>query len=349
MEKGLENQAVQDAGVSGAGPIRMSDIARAAGVSVVTVSRSLNHPDKVSADTRKRVIEAMERAGYVPDQVAGSLVTRKSHAIGLVIPTVTNSLFADTIQGISEVLEPRGYQLMIGSSRYDPDVEQALVRTLLSRRCDAVILTGVTHTEGTRRLLEKSGVPVVEMWNLCDDPIDTLVGFSNFEAARQMTLHLGRRGYRNIAFMGGDTAQNDRTTHREEGYLAALDELGLARVPDRIERGSFDFRNGARGLRALLERCPEIDAIFTASDVLAVGAIFECMRAGWPVPGRVAIAGLDDSVIAGEVVPALTTVRIPRHQIGLRIGEVLLDRLEGRRSAAARIDLGFEIISRESA
>lgn len=349
MSKGSEKPSVSQPSASGGGPVRMSDIARAAGVSVVTVSRSLNHPDKVSSETRKRVIDAMERTGYVPDQVAGSLVTRRSHAIGLVIPTVTNSLFADTIEGISDVMEPRGYQLMIGSSRYDPEVEQALVRTFLSRRADAIILTGVTHTPFTRRLLEHSGVPVVEMWNLCDDPIDTLVGFSNFEAARQMTLYLGQRGYRNIAFMGGDTADNDRTTHRELGYLAALDDLGLQSRQEWIERGAFDVRNGARGLHRLLDRCPEVDAVFTASDVLALGAIFECMRQGWAVPDRVAIAGLDDSVIAKEVVPALTTVRIPRHKIGLRIGEILLNRLEGRETAAERVDLGFEIIRRDSA
>lgn len=331
------------------GPVRMSDIARAAGVSVVTVSRSLNHPDKVSSATRRRIMEAMEHTGYVPDQVAGSLVTRKSHAIGLVIPTVTNSLFADTIEGISDVMEPRGYQLMIGSSRYDPEVEQALVRTFLSRRADAMILTGVTHTPLTRRLLEKSGVPVIEMWNLCEDPIDTIVGFSNYEAARQMTHYLGQRGYRNIAFMGGDTAHNDRTTHREQGYRAALRELDLPSRTEWIERGTFDVRNGARGLTRLLRRCPEIDAIFTASDVLALGAIFECMRQGWAVPDRVAIAGLDDSIIAREVVPALTTVRIPRHQIGLNIGELLLNRLDGRETVSKQVDLGFEIIRRDSA
>ncbi len=332
-----------------AGPVRMSDIARAAGVSAVTVSRTINHPEMVSEATRTRIVDVMDRMGYVPDRIAGSLVTRRSYAVGVVIPTVTNSLFADTILGMTEVLEPLGYQLMIGSSRYAPDVEQELVRTFLARRSDAVVLTGVTHTDGTRRLLTQAQVPVIEMWNLCETPIDSIVGFSNFEAARQMTHHLAERGYRHIGFLGGHTADNDRTTQREAGYKAALAELGRDFVPARIERGTFDFRCGAEALRNLRARCPDVDAVCTASDILAVGAVFECMRQGWRVPDDIAVAGLDDAPIARELVPALTTVRLPRHAMGRKIGEIIRDRLQGTLSEPQRWDLGFEIVGRDSA
>lgn len=327
---------------------RMMDIAKAAGVSLVTVSRVLNHPGQVSPRTRERVQSAIASANYVPDLVAGSLASRRSKIIGVIIPTITNSLFADTIQGLTDVVEKADYKLVIGSSRYDLDAEANLARAFLSRRADALILTGVTHNETTLKLLTNADIPIFEMWALTDNPIDMVVGFSNFETASSMTRFLYEKGYRNIGFMGGLTENNDRTMMREKGYLAALHDLGLPVLPERIERTVFDFHSGAQALKQLLARCPELDAIFAASDVLAVGAVFECHRQGWSVPDRIAIAGLDDSIIAAELVPPLTTIRIPRYDIGVRIGEEILSRLNGTPRGQRQIDLGFTIIERAS-
>lgn len=327
--------------------LRMSDIADAAGVSLATVSRVLSAPGKVTEETRARVIATVDRLGYVPDRVAGSLVSKRSHVVAVVIPTITNSLFAETVNGLETTLEASGYQLMIGSSHYSPEKEAELVRMMLSRRVDAVVLTGTTHLESTRTMLQRSDLPVFEMWNLTDDPIDTVVGFSNYKAGHAMTSYLAGRGYRRIAYLGGLTDRNDRTSSREDGYRAALEELGLG--PAHVLRRPFDFRSGADGLRELLVADPGIDAVFAASDVLAAGAVFECQRQGWPIPGRVAVAGLDDSLLAAELHPSLTTVRLPRYEMGVRIGRELLGRFEQTGTGAKQIDLGFEIIERDSA
>lgn len=327
-------------------PSRMSDIAEAAGVSLATVSRVLNTPNLVAETTRLRVLQAVERLGYVPDRLAGSLVSRRSYVVGVVIPTITNSLFAETIDGLSSTLESEGYQLMMGSSRYNPEREAELVRMMISRRVDAMVLTGTTHDATTRKILERAALPVFEMWNLTDTPIDTVVGFSNFEAARQMTLYLADKGYRQIGYLGGLTTLNDRTQEREAGYVAALGERAMG--PARIVRSEFDFRSGAAALRELLRLYPDVDAIFAASDVLAAGAMFECQRQGWAVPGRFGLAGLDDSVIAAELNPPITTVRLPRYEMGARIGKELLARLRDPDVGERHIDLGFQIVERFS-
>lgn len=324
----------------------MSDIAEAANVSLATVSRVLNSPEKVADETRQRVLETIDRLGYVPDLVAGSLVSRRSQIVGVIIPTITNSLFAETIDGLTSALEAEGYQLMMGSNRYCIKREAELVHAMISRRVDAIVLTGTTHDPLTHALLRRADLPVIEMWTLSDTPIDTVVGFSNFEAARQMTLYLADKGYRRIGFLGGLTELNDRTQGRELGYQAAMRALG--RDTDRIMRCEFDFRSGAAALLELLERYPDTDAVFAASDVLAAGVVFECQRQGWSIPGRIGLAGLDDSILAAELTPPLTTVRLPRYEMGVRIGQEILARL---RDAAPRnriIDLGFQIIERAS-
>ena len=329
--------------------VKMRDIAQRAGVSVVTVSRVLNHPEKVAPETRERVQAVIKQFNYIPDMLAGSMASRKSYAVGVVIPTITNSLFADTIDGLFSEIEPAGYQLMIGSSRYDPAREAALVRTMISRRVDSIVLTGTTHFRETTELLSQSNIPVFEMWNLTENPIDTVIGFSNRDAAKQMTLHLNRQGYQCIGYLGGLTFHNDRTSDREAGFLDALQEIGDDGGAERIFRAEFDFPGGSAGILALKSRHPEIDAIFAASDVLAVGAMLECHRQGWQVPSEIAIAGLDDSVIASQLTPALTTVKLPRYQIGRTIGQQLLARLSGEKPESKFIDLGFEIVPRDSA
>lgn len=326
----------------------MADIARRAGVSAITVSRTLNQPHKVRAETRERVQQAMVDMDYLPDLLAGALASRRSRLVGVIIPTLTNSLFADTLSGLADAITAAGYQLLVGSSGYNPTAEHELVKTLLSRRVDGLVLTGTVHARGTRELIRRSGIPVFEMWSLSQRPLDTVVGFSNYDAALTMTRYLLDQGFARIGFLGGLTEHNDRTSEREAGYDAALAERGFAGDERQKERRAFDVRSGAEGLAALLDREPALDAVFAASDVLAVGAVFECQRRGWSIPQRIAIAGMDDSILASELTPPLTTIRIPRREIGDAIGQRFLSRLAGQDDGRRIIDLGFEVIPRES-
>jgi LacI family gluconate utilization system Gnt-I transcriptional repressor len=150
----------------------MADVAAIAGVTKMTVSRVLRHPELVRADTRKRILQAMGELGYVPNRLAGSLTAGRSGLVAAIVPTLRHSLFADTIEGMSDVLAGAGLDLIVANSRYRADVEESQIRTLLERRPDAIVLTGLTHTPEARQLLKSAGIPVVETWESTDQPID---------------------------------------------------------------------------------------------------------------------------------------------------------------------------------
>ncbi len=321
----------------------MADVAREAGVAPITVSRAVSHPSQVAAHTLTAIRRAIEQTGYVRHAVAGSLASKATRCIVSVVPVLSNSIFADTLQGLSEELEARGYRLLIGSSQYDPLREQRVVEAFLEQRVDGIALTGTTHLPALRAQLKRSGTPVVEMWNLPTRPLDCAVGFSNFAAARAMVRHLVSRGHRRIAYIGGPTYMNDRTQARERGYRAGLAEAGLKAREAFVRRTPFEFENGARALSDLLSKTPSIDAVFAASDVLAVGALLYCLKSGLPVPGRVALAGLDGSPIGAQLTPELTSMRFARREIGAHAASILLGRIGGALPGTV-VDLGFELL-----
>ena len=225
----------------------MRDVARLAGVAPMTVSRALSGHPSVRAETRKVVVRAANKLGYVHNFMASALLRRGSKLIALVVPNVSNSVFAETIHGLEEVLSAEGYTLTIGHSGYSKDEEERLVRTLLGYGPDGVVLTGLTHTRATRSLLARAGVPIVETWNIGSKPIDIAVGFSNFDAAFQATEFLIRRGRKLIAYAGGTQTDNDRTQAREAGFRAAVAKAGAGgsgRLGEHDADGAFE-RSGA--------------------------------------------------------------------------------------------------------
>jgi LacI family gluconate utilization system Gnt-I transcriptional repressor len=328
---------------------RMADVARAIGVSAITVSRALSRPERVSPATRARVEAAVRALGYVPNLAAGTLKSQRSRIVVAIVPTLAGSIFAETVDGMTEGLREAGYQLLLANSGYAPETEESLVRTFLGRRPDGLILTGLHHTEGARAQIRAARIPVVEIWERDAAPIDMNVGFSNFDAARCLTEALIARGYRRIAFAGVDPALEPRSRRREEGYRAALGRCGRAPILHRInEDRGVTIGSGARTVPALLEVSPAIDAVLFANDLPAFGAVQECARRGIAVPGRLAVAGFGDFEVAREAHPALTTVRVPGAEMGRRAARMILDRIAGR-SPTPIVDLGFEVMLRASA
>jgi len=324
----------------------MHDVAALAGVSAITVSRVVNSPSKVAPATRARVEAAIERLGYVPNLTAGSLASRRTRIIGAIVPTIANSIFAETIQGLSEGLATAGYQLMLGQSGYEDAREDALVAAFVGRRVDGLVLTGVGHSRRTRRQLLNAAVPVVETWELTRQPIDMVVGFSNFEAGAAMGRHLLSRGWRRLAFVGGS---DERSVARGDGLLQAARAARAPAPARRIIDGATTLAAGRDAIAQLMrgERPPQ--AVFFSNDVLAAGALLECAARGWSVPDQVAVAGLGDFELAAQLSPALTTVRIPMRAIGESAARLLLDRLSGVEPQSATVDVGFEIVVRGSA
>jgi LacI family transcriptional regulator, gluconate utilization system Gnt-I transcriptional repressor len=328
--------------------VRMRDVARVARVSAMTVSRALKEPDRVSPAVRQRVAAAVRAVGYVPNRLAGSLSSSRSSVVGLVVPSIENSLFASTIQGISDVLRRHDHQLMIADSGYGAEAEEAAIRAFLGQRVAGLILHDTTHTPEAVAMLRRSGVPVVENGTLTPRPLDMVVSYSNHDAARAMTRHLVRLGYRRIGFVSLPAAGNERSRDRQRGHRAALEEAGRPLDPRLVLEMPPGLASGAEALLRLLEGGGDPDAIFFAGDVLAIGAVLECARRGWRVPDKVAIAAFDNIDLLGHLVPPVTTLRLPRHEIGRRSAEVLLDRIHGRAAGPVAVDLGFEIIHRAS-
>jgi LacI family gluconate utilization system Gnt-I transcriptional repressor len=324
----------------------MEEVARRAGVSPITVSRALNMPDKVNAKTRQAVLRAVEETGYIPNRLAGGLASNRSRTVGVVVPTVTNSIFADKIRGLNDVLSAAGYQILLGQSGYSLDAECDLVAALLAQSPSGMVITGSDHSRRTRTMLERSGLPVVETWTSAASPIDMQVGFSNEDAAFAAVEHLVRAGYRRPALVVAPTKDNDRAQGRLRGFRRAVAHFGLPQpAPER--EAAFSLRNGAEALADILETRPDTDAIFFANDILAVGGLLECRRRSIDVPERLGVMGFDDLEIAGEMVPSLTTIAVPRHAIGSHAAQMLLDRLD-KRETPKRTQFGFSLVARGS-
>ncbi len=326
---------------------RMEDVAKLAGVSAMTVSRALRNPAIVTPDTLKRIEEAIETTGYLPNRVAGSLSSRRTNVIGLIVPSLRNAVFVETIQGVADMLG-KEFDLMIAHSGYTLKGEEAAVLAFLSQRVCGVILHNTKHTPRVQRMIQEAGLPCVETGNLGRKPIEMAVGFSNRDAARAMTEHLIGRGYRRIGFVSLPLKDNDRAFERRAGYIGALETHGIKPNPDRMLEALPGLDSGGKALVHLVEGDRKIDAVFLTGDVLATGAVLEANRRGWKVPGRIAIAGSDDDEFQANVLPSLTSIRFPRYEIGRRAAGMVMDRVLGRSSGSAVLDLGYEIIQRAS-
>jgi len=330
----------------------MRDLGRAAGVAPITVSRALRGDPSVLPATRQAVIKAAKDLGYVKNHAARAFSRRGSKLFALIVPNVSNSVFAETIDGLTDFLTPIGYSLSIGYSGYSTENEEHFVRTLLGYNPDGMILTGFTHSKATRALLKQAGIPVVEMWNVGPKPIDMAVGFSNFEAARAMTHYLVERGHKRIHYADGAQVANERTRARELGYRKAMGEAGLRVDESGVVSMPLEFTSGCELARSVAARRQKPEAIFIASDVIASGFVLECRRQGLSIPDDIAVAGFDNTALSGIMEPPLTTVQVPRREIGEVAAKVLVQRLQGSAEDARgkrEHDLGFEIIKRRSA
>src|SRR6202046_2111756 len=228
----------------------LSAVAELAGVSAITVSRVVRLPDMVAPQTRARVEAAMRELGYVPNQLAGALAGARSNSVGVLVPTIANSIFADTVQGLSDELEPLGYAVILAQSRYDAAREDHMLAALLSRRPEAIIMVGSPATDDGARLLRRAGIPVVETWELPATPIDAVAGFDNYAAGGAGARHLVSQGRRKLAFIGGD---DPRATRRWHGFMDTALAAG-AKTPRRLI-----LERNASGSVVALADLPDVD------------------------------------------------------------------------------------------
>ena len=335
--------------MQGRKPPTMADVARVAGVSPMTVSRAFKHDTSVSDITRATILAAAETLGYMFDATASNLRSQKTDFVAVTIPSINNANFADTVGALSEGLQARGLQILLGYTNYDMAEEERLIGQLLRRRPEAIVVTGGRHTPRTRRMLENAAIPVIETWDLPEHPIGHVVGFSNAAAVRGMVDHLVARGLTRIAFIGGDASRDTRGTDRRAGFIAAMRCHGLdATRLIAAGRPPISMREGAMAMARLLETMPDTEAVICVSDLSAFGALTECQRRGVEVPGRLSLAGFGDYEIGAICVPTLSTINPFPRDIGARTAALILDVLDGRQTGPARIAVVPELLIRGS-
>ena len=337
------------------GRVTLNDVAQAAGVSPITVSRALRGERAVAAPLVARVLAASERLGYVPDPAARALASQRSNHVAILIPKLSNALFVDLLDAAQQTLRSAGFQTLIGVTHYDESQEEQLLREQLLHRPAGLLITGLDHNAATRQLMARSQVPCVHLMDLPpnedpDEPNDEApycVGFRQYEAGAALTRQLLGGGRRRIAFAG---AQLDpRVMQRLYGWRDVLQAAGVYEPTlEWLNPASSSLALGGIMFEQIMGQSPAVDAIFFCNDDLAQGALLAALRLGISVPGRVAIAGFNDLTGSDQLVPPLTTVRTPRAAIGEAGAQMLLSLMRGEAPAQRLVNLGFEIVQRGS-
>ena len=328
--------------------VTLVDVAAVAGVSAITVSRVINQPDKVSDLLRRQVQAAIDSLGYIPNQFASSLASAKSRVIGVAIPSLSNIVFNEVLRGIYEVAGKAGYKVLLVDTHYSPLEEEKMVRTLLSQAPEAMIITGGDQTRACQQLLQKAGIPIVQMMELLDQPLDMNVGFSHWQAGYDVVSKLQEAGHMRIGFMGA--RMDPRVQQRMLGYKAAMDAAGMdwknfivtTPEPSSIALGGELFRSLMASSQGV------IDSIFCCNDDLALGALFESQRMNIRIPEQLSLCGFNDIEASQFVNPSLTSVHVPRYEMGVKSTEMVIRALTGKPIEERQVNIGYEVRLRKS-
>ncbi|PJG86105.1 gluconate operon transcriptional repressor GntR [Conservatibacter flavescens] len=318
----------------------LQDIANHLGLTKMTISRYLRDPNSVAATTQKRIAAVIEEFGYIPNRAPEILSNARSKAIGVLVPSLTNHVFADVIKGIELVTDQAGYQTMLAHYGYSMEKEEQRIESLLSYNVDGLILSENDHSERTLKMLEVANIPVIEIMDSKVIGLQQVVGFDNIAASQTMTETLIHKGYKDIVYF---TARMDKRTRLKlQGYENAMRKHNLP-VRSLITEEPSSFTLGARLLHQALKKYPAMNGIVCTNDDLGIGALFECQRLGIPVPKQIAIAGFHGHDVGQSTIPQLASVITPRLEIGKKAAQELLDRLHGIPAQSHIIDLGYHI------
>jgi LacI family transcriptional regulator, gluconate utilization system Gnt-I transcriptional repressor len=325
------------------GSVTLADVAMLAGVSPITVSRVVNRPELVTAETLEHVQQVIERTGYVPNMLAGGLASRRSRLVAAIVPSITNAIFVDSVQAFTDRLWEAGYQVLLGLSGYPAMREDALLAAVLSRRPDAILLTGINHSPEVRQRLLAARIPIVETWDMTPTPIDMLVGFSHERVGEAVARHLLAKGHRRLGLISAD---DERALARRRGFINELIRAGAAEPESVTITAPSTLTQGRQALAHLLDRDADLTAVFCSSDLLAHGALEETRARGLAVPDALAIMGFGGLEFTAHTFPALSSVTVDRAGIGRRAADEILARIDGHAKPGKVIDVGFGIVDR---
>ncbi|HDR1022069.1 TPA: gluconate operon transcriptional repressor GntR [Pasteurella multocida] len=323
----------------------LQDIANHLGITKMTISRYLRNPNTVAPDTQQKIATAIEQFGYIPNRAPDILSNAKSRAIGVLVPSLTNHVFADVIKGIEQITDEAGYQTMLAHYGYSEQKEEQRIESLLSYNVDGLILSESQHSPRTLKMLEVANIPVIEIMECSEIGAYQAVGFNNIMAAQAMVETMIKRGRKHIVYFSA--RMDKRTQLKMQGYEQAMRKYGL-KPHSLITQEPSSFSLGAQQLHQALQDIPNLDGIFCTNDDLAIGAIFECQRLNIEVPTQIAVAGFHGHNVGQAMTPQLATVITPRLEMGRAAAQELLNRLNGQAPQNTIINLGYQIHLGES-
>ncbi|MDR3438844.1 LacI family DNA-binding transcriptional regulator [Telmatospirillum sp.] len=319
--------------------ITIYDVAREARVGESTVSRVLRGQGAVSEKARERVLSAVRKLGYVPNRIAGTLASSGSRLVALVIPSVTNNVFGDVLAEASATLTGLGHQAVFAVTDYDQSAEENLIESMLAWRPAGIIVAGIEHAPRALAMLRGSGIRIAEILDTDSTGIDIVVGYSNTDAGRTSARFLLSRGKQRIGYVGHDLSRDLRAGKRYGGFCQTLADGGSRVVDSEIVPELSSIEMGRNSLAKLLERTPDLDAVYFSNDDLAIGGLFHCMSHGIAVPERLALMGYNGLDAVRLVPRPLSTIRTPRRLIGQ-----VAARLVCSEEPSQVVDVGFELI-----
>jgi LacI family transcriptional regulator len=331
--------------------VTVADIARKAGVSIMTVSRVINQKGDVSPETRRRVQQIINRLDYRPSGIARSLVTRHSGTIGLVIPDVSNPFFADVALGAEHVAYAEGYNIYLCNTEEDPQRELSVVYSLEEKRVDGVVLFSRLDPRQLASIVERQTAVVLINRQAPKKSMSSSIGsvrLNDMLGGRLVVRHLLERGHRAIGFLSGPpTSHSGR--NRLKGYRDSLAQAEVTVDAAWEQHCSPTVEGGQAAAHALLLAHPELTALFCFNDLVAVGALHACVELGRKVPRDLAVAGFDDIPLAALVTPPLTTCLAPRYELGAEAVRLLLNRIRGSEKSPKEVILQPQLVIRASA
>ncbi|WP_288200131.1 LacI family DNA-binding transcriptional regulator [uncultured Pleomorphomonas sp.] len=298
--------------------VRLEDVAVLAGVSTATVSRSINEPEKVNAEMRKRVLDAAAQLGWIPNAAGRALASNRTHIVGAIIPTLDAEIFARQVSAMQSVFTRHGYTLFLGCSNYDPMAGYQQVRAMLTRGVEALAIVGEDHPAELFDLLKHHRVPYVVTYTYRHDSPHLCIGVDHRKAFRTMTRRLLEMGHRRFAAIFQPTESNRRVVDRIHGMADELGDAGLSLPPERLTIGPADMDRAARDFVELMAGRPDErpTAVVCGNDLLAIGALNGARDLGLVAGRDFSITGFDDLALASRIPPGLTTQWVDNYRIG---------------------------------
>ncbi len=307
-------------------PLTLRDVSEASGVSEMTVSRVLRNKGDVSEATRLKVQEAARRLGYVPNKIAGALATSRVNLVAVIIPSLGNMVFPEVLSGISEGLEGTSLQPVVGVTEYLPEKEETVLFEMLSWRPSGVIIAGLEHTEASRAMLARAGIPVVEIMDVDGEPVDACVGISHRRAGRQMAEAILAAGYRRIGFLGTKMLLDHRARKRFEGFTRTLGRSGIEIADREFYSGGSALAKGREMTEAILDRTPDLDFLYYSNDMIGAGGLLYLLERGVAIPDQIGLAGFNGVELLEGLPRRLATMDACRREIGQKAAGIIAAR-----------------------